>query len=386
MSAQQAAAEHPAPQSQPTTPQPVPAPRNGFLQGMWLIVTLDLKQRVRGVAWYVLLGVFVLLVTLVTALLVLATNAWDDGGGGVFSTIVFFVLLLATLVSPALSGNAVNGERDAGTLATTQVTLISTAQLIVGKWIAAWLTALAFLAASLPFLVFAVALGQVSAATIAVSTLVLAIELGVIAAIGVGLSGVLTRPLFSVAVTYLVVAALSVGTLIAFGLGGATIQTTVRQTYIGVDWERLDENGLPPGDGPAPCLPPEVREYQTPRFDLVWGFLAANPYVVVADASPGAFDEYGNPRDLFGWIAVGVRTAQHAPEVDAVIDDCANWNPSGEWTSPDYETPREVYDRSVPSWFVGLTIHALLGAGALLWAWRRTEVPARRLPTGSRVA
>ena len=73
---------------------------------------------------------------------VLATNAWDDGGGGVFSTIVFFVLLLGTLVSPALSGNAINGERDAGTLATTQVTLISTAQLVVGKWVAAWLTAL----------------------------------------------------------------------------------------------------------------------------------------------------------------------------------------------------------------------------------------------------
>ncbi len=279
---------------------------------MWLIVTLDLKQRVRGVAWYVLLGVFVLLVTIVTVLLVLATNAWDDGGGGVFSTIVFFVLLLATLVSPALSGNAINGEREAGTLATTQVTLVSTAQLVVGKWVAAWLTALAFLAASLPFLVFAVALGQVSAGTIAISTLVLALELGVIAAIGVGLSGLLTRPLFSVTVTYLVVAALSVGTLIGFGLGGAAIQTTVRQTYIGVDWQSLETDGPPPSGQPAPCLPPEVREYTTPRFDLVWGFLAANPYVVVADAAPGSFDEFGSPRDLFGWIAVGVRTAQHA--------------------------------------------------------------------------
>ena len=359
---------------------------SGFLPGMWLIVTLDLKQRVRGVAWYVLLGVFVLLVAIVTVLLVLATNAWDDGGGGVFSTIVFFVLLLATLVSPALSGNAINGEREAGTLATTQVTLVSTAQLLVGKWIAAWLTALAFLAASLPFLVFAVALGQVSAGTIAISTLVLALELGVIAAIGVGLSGLLTRPLFSVTVTYLVVAALSVGTLIGFGLGGAAIQTTVRQTYIGVDWQSLESDGPPPSGQPAPCLPPEVREYTTPRFDLVWGLLAANPYVVVADAAPGSFDEFGSPRDLFGWIAVGVRTAQHAPDTEAVVDDCANWRPSGEWVSPDYETPQEVYDRSVPSWFVGFTVHALLAAGALVWAWRRTEVPARRLPAGSRVA
>ncbi len=359
---------------------------NGFLRGMWLIVTLDLKQRVRGVAWYALLGVFVLLVTIVTALLVLATNAWDAGGGGVFSTIVFFVLLLGTLVSPALSGNAINGERDAGTLATTQVTLITTPQLVVGKWIAAWLTALAFLAASLPFLVFAVALGHVSAATIAISTLVLAAELGVVAAIGVGVSGVLTRPLFSVTVTYLVVAALSIGTLIAFGLGGAAVQSTVRQTVVEVDWSQLDEQGEFAGEGPVPCAPPRVDTLQVPRFDYVWGFLAANPYVVVADAAPGSFDRFGNPRDLFGWIATGVRGAQHAPDLAPRIDQCTNFDSATGWAPTDFESPQEIYDRSVPSWFVGLTIHALLGAGALLWAVRRTEVPARRLPTGSRVA
>ncbi len=359
---------------------------SGFLRGMWLIVTLDLRQRVRGVAWYVLLGVFVLLVTIVTVLTVIASNAWDSGGGAVFSVVVFFVLLLGTLVSPALSGNAINGERDAGTLATTQVTLITTAQLVIGKWLAAWLTALAFLAASVPFLLFGVVLGQVSAATIVISVLVLAIELGVIAAIGVGLSGLLTRPLFSVVVTYLVVAALSVGTLIAFGLGGASIQSTVNQTTIAVDYQALDEDGLPPNGGEVPCLGPTEYQYQTPRFDTVWGFLAANPYVVVADASPITFDANGQPRDLFGWIAVGVRQAQHAPDLEPVYDECASFKPDGSWEDPAYQTAQEVYDDSVPSWFVGLAIHVLLAAGALAWAWRRSEVPARRLPTGSRIA
>ncbi|MCD2442779.1 ABC transporter permease [Agromyces sp. SYSU K20354] len=359
---------------------------SGFLRGMWLIVTLDLRQRVRGVAWYVLLGVFVLLVSLVTVLTVIASNAWDTGGGAVFSGVVFFVLLLGTLVSPALSGNAINGERDAGTLATTQVTLITTAQLVIGKWLAAWLTALAFLAASVPFLVFGIVLGQISAATIVISVLVLAVELAVIAAVGVGLSGVLSRPLFSVVVTYLVVAALSVGTLIAFGLGGASIQSNVRQTLIAVDYQALDENGLPPESGEVPCLTPTVNTYQTPRFDAVWGFLAANPYVVVADASPITFDELGSPRDLFGWIAVGVRQAQHAPDLEPVSDECSTFKPDGLWQDSDYESPQEVYDRSVPSWFVGFAIHLLLGAGALAWAWRRSDVPVRRLPAGSRIA
>ncbi|QTX06314.1 ABC transporter permease [Agromyces archimandritae] len=357
----------------------------GFWRGTGLIVALDLRQRVRGVAWYVLLGIFVFLIFLVAVLLTMATDAWEAGGGGVFSTIVFFVLLLGTLVSPAMSGNAINGDREQGTLATTQVTLVTTGQIVVGKWIAAWLTALAFLAAAVPFLVYGLVLGGVSGWTIALSIFVTAVELGVVAAVGVGLSGVLVKPLFSVVVTYLVVAALSIGTLIAFGLGGTAVQSTATVTQKMVDWSKLDANGEVPGGGPVPCLPTETNTYQVPRYDLVWGFLAANPYVVVADAAATDFTDDGEPRDLFGWISVAVRQAQQPPELDQVIDACATFR-SGEPESYESQTPKEIFDAAVPSWFVGLGIHVLLGAGALWWAWARTRTPAKRLSAGSRIA
>ncbi|TPX00810.1 ABC transporter permease, partial [Schumannella luteola] len=161
----------------------------------------------------------------------------DAPGAVLYSVIVYFVLLLGTLVTPALSGNAINGDRENGTLATTQVTLVSTAQLVLGKLLAAWITALGFLVAGLPFLLFALVIGGASVDTAIVSILVLALELGVVAAIGVGLSGLIRRPLFSVVATYLVVALLSVGTLIAFTLGGLVNQqeVTVENEY--VDWE-----------------------------------------------------------------------------------------------------------------------------------------------------
>ncbi|RZU65924.1 ABC-type transport system involved in multi-copper enzyme maturation permease subunit [Microterricola gilva] len=360
--------------------------RQPFWGGLWLIVTLELRQRVRGVAWYVLLGVFFVIVGLVTVLLWFATNALESGGGGMFSTIIFFVLLLGSLVSPALSGNAINGDRDSGVLATTQVTLITTWQLVLGKFVAAWLTALAFLVAALPFLLFAVVLGEVSFATVAVSTLVLGLELGVIAAIGVGLSGIQTRPLFSIVTTYLVIAALSVGTLIVFGLAGLATQSPTTRTSSDFDWDN------PPADeanGRWTCTDPVVYESTVPRFDYYWGVLAANPYVVVADAAPGSFDESGYPTDLFGWIATGVRSAQNAPELHTVYDACADGgSPQGfdGGSTGDFQTAEEMYNDAVPSWFVGLTIHLLLGAGALFWAYTRTNTPARRLPTGSRVA
>jgi ABC-2 type transport system permease protein len=345
-----------------------------FFSGVGTVLSLELRQRVRGVAWYVLLGVFVALIALVTFLITVAFRGFggDDSGGTIYSTIIYFVLLLGTLVAPALSGNAINGDRDAGTLATTQVTLITTWQLIVGKFVAAWITALAFLVAALPFIGFSALLGGLSVLTVLTSALVLAFELGFVAALGVAVSGIITRPLFSIVTTYLLVAMLSIGTLIAFALGGLVVQTdrTTTSTY-GIDYN---------SDGdPIRCSQPETSTYPTPRFDLFWGVLVANPYVLLADAVPTTYSEGGYPEDLFGYIKLGVRSAQ-VPIVDTVYDACSD--------SPDEiaKTPQETIDSTVPGWFIGMLIHLALAVGALYWAKQRTTTPAGRLPRGSRVA
>lgn len=353
-----------------------------FFRGLGLVIGLELRQRVRGVAWYVLIGIFVALVAIVTALLWFASRG-TDAGGWLYSLILYFVLLLGTLATPAFSGNSINGERDAGTLATTQVTLLSTWQLVLGKFVAAWISSLAFLVASIPFIAIALVLGNLDAATIAVSIVILAVELGVLAAIGVALSGIVTRPLFSIVLSYLVIAALSVGTLIAFGLLGSVTRSTVVETYVGFDAPSYDdETGEP--INPV-CSEPVVNSYEVPRFDLYWGILAANPYVVLADSSPGGFDKDGNPTNLFSTLSTGVRSVQSPPELTVHNDECANAMNGWEFTD-DYKSAQQIHDEAVPSWFVGVAIHVLLAAGALWWAWARTKTPAGRLPKGSRIA
>ena len=360
---------------------------SAFLSGIGVIVGLELRQRVRTVAWYVLLGVSGLLVLIVTVVLSLSLGAFgnDDVGGAVFSALIFFVLLLGTLVSPAVSGNAVNGDRDAGTLATTQVTQASAGQLVLGKFLAAWLTALAFLAVSVPFLIVAVVIGGVPLATVLIAIPVVAVELGVVAAIGVGLSGVVSRPLFSVVATYLAVAALSLGTLIGFALGMLAVRTEVTQTTIDVDYEASEyDDATGQITGEIVCADPQVNVFEQPRSDLVWWLLAANPYVVVADAVPPVFDRYGNGVDLFSGIAGQVRQAQIAPETEELVDYCAEYNNVyGPSTS---ETAEEVYAKTVPSWFVGLAIHVALAALALWGATRAIRTPSARLAKGSRIA
>ncbi|MGF2076136.1 hypothetical protein, partial [Enterococcus casseliflavus] len=56
---------------------------------------------------------------------------------------------------------------------------------------------------------------------------------------------IVARPVFSVATTYLIVAALTLGTLIAFGLGGTALRTEQTVTTRDVDW-----NAVPVGCDP----------------------------------------------------------------------------------------------------------------------------------------
>lgn len=370
------------------------------------ILRLELLQRVRSVAWYVLLGIFAVLLLGVSALSFAVFPSYPNmpNGSGPFSLIVYFVLLLVVLVSPTLSGNAINGDRDAATLAPLQVTLATTGDIIVGKLLAAWVTGLAFLAVAVPFLAFATVAGGVSPAVLAVSLLVLVVEVAVIAAIGVGFSGILARPLFSVASAYLVVATLVLGTLIAFGLGSAAIQTEVESR------SRSLEPVYPPT---LPTVPPEcmtavpgqaeplpqcvddggmfvepeyvcgewtTTTYRASRPDLVWWMLAPNPFIVLADATPTEYVN-GYPVDLFGNIAAFVRGAQIPPGESQSWDGCAT--ASGEFSSP---TTEERIAGTVPSWFVGLGLQVVLAA-LLVWrAWARTRTPARRMPPGTRIA
>jgi len=354
-----------------------------FFSGLGTIIALELRQRVRGVAWYVLLGVFFFLVGVVTLAVWVISGTFQDGlgvGSPLYSSVIYFVLLLGTLVAPALSGNSINGDRDTGTLATTQVTLVSTAQIILGKFVAAWITALAFLAVAVPFLLFALFRGNVEVSTIVISLVVLALEVGVVAAIGVGLSGLLTKPILSIVVTYLVVAALSIGTLIAFSLLGLANTSEQRSTYTSLDYSgEIDpETGLPED---LRCLPPQTSTNNIPRFDYFWGVLAANPYVLLADAAAPSYsgDEY--PADLFGGIQLGARSAQIAPDLDVTYDECEN---------PGYynegEQPSEIIAKTVPSWFAGLVIHLVLAAVALGGAWFKLRTPARTLSSGTRIA
>ncbi|WP_279071042.1 ABC transporter permease [Microbacterium lacticum] len=360
---------------------------------LWTIARLELLQRVRTVSWYVLLGVFGLVLLGVTALAFLAYGGWGTGGPGVYSVVVYVTLLLILLVSPTLSGNSINGDRDAATLAPVQVTLATTGEILFGKFLAAWITGLAFAAVAAPFLVLSTLAGEVNPWAVVTSLVILVVETGVIAGIGVALSGILSRPLFSVAVTYLVVAALAVGTVIGFGLIGTAVSSEGATHSRQLAYDRFGNPECKDGSNDCYGEPENMicgewttSTYRVPRFDYVWWMLSANPFVILADATPTRFDAQGNPDDMFGWMKSSVRTAQIPPQLESTWDECDPKNDGYYGGSNDYRTPEETVAQTVPSWFVGLAVQLALTGLLLWWAWARTRTPVRSLPRGTRIA
>lgn len=369
----------------PGTPSAVP-PSPGRPRAWPLIATvvgMELRQRLRSRGWYVLLGVFFALVGLVTlgglglhGLTTSEAGATDTArfGSLLFDAVLLFVLTLSLLVSPALSANAISGDRAGGTLAITQVTLVSTGQLLLGKWLAAWIASVAFLVAALPWLLVTAVVGHVSPLAAFVGLGMILVEFAVISGIGVAVSAIAGRTLFAVVVTYLLVALLTIGSLVGFGLSLQFLQTTVQANQSVGSYEEATGTYTTTCEGPL-----EERKVPDPR--RVGWLLVPNPYAVVADAVPWPRTPQGDvDEDRIGALtamSMGLRLTQFHP---GEFTDCVDGRPAAAASNP------QALDARWPMWPLGLVMQGALLAGLLWWGHRRLDTPAGRLPTGTRVA
>lgn len=380
--------QHPLspPETEPVLPA-IPEARGDWSvswHGVKTVATLELRQRVRSTRWKIALVVWFVVVGGVTLLTSGALAYWTGGstndaeaGPVIFGAVVFFVLFLGLLVAPTLSASAINGDRNAGTLATLQVTLLTAAEIVLGKLLAAWSAALAFLVVSIPFIAWALVAGGVSVLSLVTTVLLLAVLLAVVCAIGLGFSALTTKTSGSAVLTYLTVAGLTVVSLILFGLTAplVTYQTEVRA------WAVADDHDWESDEIPA-C---EWQTFERPQThtELTWWLLAVNPFVIVADAAPepaAAADDdvYFSTSDPLSLIRTAVRVARMGPQIEQ--DWCGGYGPG--YVSP-VENP-EIDDSPVWPW--GLGANLLLGAGGVVLAVRRLRIPTAKLPRGTRVA
>lgn len=357
--------------------------------GITTMAQHEVRLRLRSGRWRVLLGVWFVLVSGFTVLMHVGVRHSNpraaDKGIVVYGALVLFVLALALLVVPTLTGQSVNGDRERGTLATLQVTLLSAQEIAVGKLLAAWGTAFVFVALTLPGMLYSVVLGGVPVSRLVIVTLVVVLLLGVVAALALCLSSLLGRSTTSGVLSYLAVFALSLGTLISFGLALPLTQEDYTETYTDTcpTRQELAVNGVPPAEVDrilSRCGGEQTYSGSRVREDRVWWLLAPNPFVILADAAPqlpplseaeqlrrsrlqeqGLYTSDLRDSDPLGALGRSVRGLRYGPEED------------------------ESQGRR-PVWPYGLAFDVALAAGAVWLTARRLKAPSRALPKGQRVA
>ena len=202
------------------------------MRGMLTIARLEVLLRFRAGRWrWLLLSWFIGLVLFswLLSVSISRTSTLNGHRGDVlFGGLQLFMLLLALFIVPALTSQSVNGDRERGRLGVLQVTDVSSLDIIGGKLIAAWGTAGVFVAVSAPITIFALVEGGISVVQVVVVTLVMMLLLGIICAIGLGLSALLARSTTSSVLTYVAVFVLLLGTVILAGLVTA-VESVVRR-------------------------------------------------------------------------------------------------------------------------------------------------------------
>lgn len=325
-----------------------------MLPGIGLVARQEIRTRLRTGRWRVLLGVWFVAVNGLGLLFRLSLEAEgsgasrDEPGVLMFGGILLAVLVLTLLVTPALSAQSINGDRERGTLATLQITRLSPLEIVLGKLAASWGTGLVVLGLTLPCALVPVAEGAITPGRAIVVIGVVGLLIGVVCAVSQAWSALVTRSITSVLLSYLTVFALLVGTPIVFGLATPLTRAPVRTCHFS-------------DGGPARYC----GAFKTSHTEYVWWLIAPNPLVVLADAAPRqpkritAYGEVEPGNDPLGELGREVR---------------------------DIRQGSQAVDNDAPVWPYGLAFNLAL-AGLSVWATtRRLRTPVRDLPRGVRLA
>lgn len=389
--------------SHPVGPDASAVPRRAVtLDGIRTVAKQEFRLRLRAGRWRLLLGLWFLVLLGLTALLRRAFDGVEiftgsgvtrvdiPSGPPVFGSLMLLVLALALLVVPSLTAQSVNGDRERGTLATVQTTLLTPSEIALGKLAAAWGSALVLLAVSLPMVAWAMTGGSVSGFRVGVTLLVVALLLGVVCALAQAFSALLARSTTSGVVSYLAVFALTVGTTVLFGLGLAAttgMVSVTQQVPAGPTFSEPvgeDGNGCP--------VWPEGTELRAETFEIpvthqeqVWWLLAPNPFVILADAAPRSprptvpsamvedVEAQVSGLDPLGSLSETTRRLRVPSDPPTACGGSGLRDPEENREGP-------------PVWPWGLGFNVLLGIGAVLVTIRRLRTPTRTLPRGVRVA
>jgi ABC-type transport system involved in multi-copper enzyme maturation permease subunit len=320
-------------------------------RGVGLVARQEIRTRLRTGRWKALLAAWFVIVNGLGLLFRLALgsgggSADDEPGIPMFGGVLLAVLVLLLLVTPALGGQSINGDRERGTLATLQLTRLTPGEIVLGKLAAAWGTGLAALLLTLPVLLVPVAEGAIGPLRAQVVLSVTALLIGVVCAISQAWSALLARSITSVLMSYITVFVLLAGTPVLYSIA---LQFTAERRTL-------------PYDG-----------YTVEHSERVWWLLSPNPVVVLADAAPRLPERE---------VVVGDEVFRRPPSSDPLGEMSRGVRDARRGKGPH----RHDEGRGAAVWPWGLAFDLALAAGAVALTASRLRTPLHRVPRGVRIA
>ncbi len=329
------------------------------MSGVLTIARLEVLLRFRAgrwrwllASWFAGLLIFSWLLSVVVAS---SPSLGRHRGDVLFGGLQLFMLGLALFIVPALTSQSVNGDRERGRLGVLQVTQVSSFDIIAGKLLAAWGTAGVFVAVSAPITVFALVEGGISVWQVVVVTLVMLLLLGIVCAIGLGLSALFARSTTSSVLTYVAVFVLALGSIVLAGLVTAVEASSSPNQTHGNAWYLIAPNPFVILADAAPSAPTTRQCYSIGTGQLHTGVSGGSGTYCQTIVPAG---------DVLGDIRQGIRSFESSNTVNTI-----NGQPS-----------------AGAIWPYGLAFDLLVAFGLLWAAVRSLATPKRRLPKGVRLA
>jgi ABC-2 type transport system permease protein len=203
----------PAPAAQVTPPPPVPSVVRTLRERLLAnpVLAKELRSRMRGTRAFVVLTVYLMLMSGFASLLYFAYAASSnvttgpDGqvvGKIVFGGIVGIELFLVCFIAPAFTAGAISGEREHRTYDLLRTTLLPARSVVLGKLTSALSFIVLLLLAAVPLQSLAFLLGGVAPEEVLISLGILVTTAIAFGAVGVFFSALMQRTLGASVLTY----------------------------------------------------------------------------------------------------------------------------------------------------------------------------------------
>jgi ABC-type transport system involved in multi-copper enzyme maturation permease subunit len=175
----------------------------------------------RGARAFIVLTVYLLLLSCFTSIIYYAYAASARGPGGgpdmaylgktIFASVVIMEIFMVTFITPAFTAGAISGERERQTYELLRTTLLSARKLVFGKLSSALTYMFLLVMAAIPLESLAFVLGGVVVEELAVALILLLVTAVAFAVIGILFSSFLRTTLAATVLSYIIALLLTIG-------------------------------------------------------------------------------------------------------------------------------------------------------------------------------